>query len=140
MRAGSLDRRVTLLRRGAAVDNGYELVPGAWAPLGQRYASIRAERRNEATEQQGLTARRVMSLWLNNDALVRSLTAQDAVLFDARVYELVAEPVEVDRHRGIELLAVAGPIDAVVDVGETGVMDFGAPANSGLLVLLMEDF
>ena len=41
IRAERLDRRVSLLRRGAGSDDGLTVVPGAWAVLATRWASIK---------------------------------------------------------------------------------------------------
>ena len=141
MRAGKRDRRVLLLRRAAAADNGYELVPGDWAALGGRLASVQAVQRSEQGEGAGLVARRLMSFWLLRDSLTRTLTAQDAVQFDGWIYELTGEPLPIGR-RDVELLGVAVVQAAAAEppAPTGGQLDFSDAAQSGLLALILEDF
>lgn len=134
MQAGKFDRRVVLLRRAAGTDNGFEVVPGNWAELGSRLASVRPERRGEETEGAGLVARRVCSFWLRWDSLSRTLTATDAIQFDGRIYELTAEPEEIGRREGVAMVGVAGAVIAAPAEGWS--FDFGDEDLSALLVLL----
>lgn len=106
IRAGRLDRRVTILRTQAAADDGWQTVPGAFVSIGRRNASLRPVRGNERFEDLRRDARSVMSLWLRSDSLTRTITAKDAILADGVKYALVAPPVEVGRREGVELFLV----------------------------------
>jgi head-tail adaptor len=139
VRAGSLNRWVTLLRRGAPVDNGYEQVPGEWAGLGRRRASAKPVAQAEAAEGAGVEARRGVTFWLRADTLARSLTATDAVLFDGRIYELTGEPAAAGaRLEMIELIGVGGAAFALDPApgGEGWALHFDDANVSGLVVLL----
>lgn len=106
MRAGTLNRRIALLRQAAPVDNGYEEMPGGWQLLGHRMASVKVLPRREGGEGEGKVARREISLWLRHDSLTRTLTAEDALVHEGALYQLQAEPAEIGRREGVELIAV----------------------------------
>lgn len=107
IKASRLDRTVTLLRRGAPVDNGRTVVPGAWEILGDRSASVKPRIGREALEHGTRAGEAVQSCWLRHDELTRTLTRRDAVELDGQRYEITAPPIEIGRREGIELLIVA---------------------------------
>ncbi len=107
MRAGKLDKRIALLRRATATDDGLGIVPGALSRLGWRWASFKAERGTEGFENEGKQARATASVWLRSDALTRSLQATDKLAIDGLVYELVAPPAAIGRREGVELFVRA---------------------------------
>ncbi len=115
IRAGSLDRRVTLLRRGPDIDDGMGRAPGPWLRLGKRWASIKPLWRGEELASQGLSSRREISVWLRLDVKTRTVTAQDALAIDGLIYLLTGEPVMVGRREAIELRAMASdPAEPIV--------------------------
>ncbi len=107
IRAGQLDRRVTILRQGAPTHDGLQTVPGAFAPIGSRAASVRPAQGREAAEFLGKEAHAPMSIWLRYDSLTRTIVATDAIEYQGQRYQILAPPVEVGRREGIELLVSA---------------------------------
>lgn len=108
IQARRLDRRVTLLVQGAAVDDGFTLVPGAWETLAERSASIKPRMGREPVGSGSRAGEAVQSVWLRWDEVTSTLTEQHAVLIGGTHYEIIAPPIEVGRREGIELLVVAG--------------------------------
>ena len=108
MKAGALDRTVTILRQQPSQHDGYQNKPGAFVAIGSRRASLKPARGREAFSELGTEAYSAMSLWLRYDRLTRSITAKDAVDVDGRRYQLIAPPMEIGRREGIELVVVAG--------------------------------
>jgi head-tail adaptor len=102
LKAGNLDRRVTLLRRGL-VHDGLQQVEG-WTALGTRWASRKPVPGGETGEAEGRRSFGRYSLWLRWDSLSRTLTAADAVAIDGRRFELTQPPLEISRREGVELL------------------------------------
>lgn len=102
MKAGSLDRRVTLLRRELAHD-GLQRVQ-SWSQLGSRWASRKAMPGGERGEADARRSFARYSLWLRWDSLTSTLTAADAVVIERHRYELLQPPLEIGRREGIELL------------------------------------
>lgn len=107
IRGGQLDRRVTILRRGPSSHDGLQNVPGAFAPIGTRWASVKPAMGREAVEHFQKEARQPMSIWLRFDALTASILPTDAIEYGGDRYELIAPALEVGRREGIELLVVA---------------------------------
>lgn len=108
IRGGQLDRRVTILRQGPPTHDGLQNLPGAFAPIGIRSASVRPAMGREAVEHNQKDGRAPVSIWMRFDSLTRTLTETDAIELAGRTYEIVAPPIEVGRGEGIEVLAVAG--------------------------------
>ena len=108
VRAGRLDRRVKILRRLPAVDDGYGAQPGKFAVLFTRLASVKPKFGGEAIEAAGREGRRVMSFWMRWDSETPGILTSDALELDGTRYEITALPIEIGRREGIELLAVAG--------------------------------
>lgn len=117
IRAGTLDRVITIVRRGAATDNGLEEVPGEWQILATRRASVKPLFRKEEFDSDGREARRELTAWMHYDSVGAAVTALDAVVMDGRLYELTAEPLELGRREGIELRMLAADPAVAVDVG-----------------------
>lgn len=106
LRGGALDRRVIILRQGPSVHDGLQNLPGAFAPIGTRWASVKPAMGREAVEHDQKEARAPMSIWLRFDSLTRTIAPTDAVELDGERYQIVAPAVEVGRREGIELLVV----------------------------------
>lgn len=151
VRAGRLDRRVWLLRAGAAIENGYGVISGELQRLGLRWASFQAARGRELLESGTIRTVRSGTFWVRHDSLTADLDERDRVFWADLVWEIVAIGT-VGRRDGIELIVTADPLQERVDVGELaawvppgggagtpGAMDFSDPANSGLLALILED-
>lgn len=102
MKAGSLDHRVTLLRR-ELVHDGLQRVE-SWQLLGTRWASRKPLPGGEREEGDGRRSFARYSLWLRWDSLTAALTAADAVAIDGKRYELLQPPLEIGRREGVELL------------------------------------
>lgn len=116
IRGGQLDRRVTILRQGPASHDGYQNIPGAFAPIGTRWASVKPAMGREAVEHVQKEARQPMSIWLRYDALTASILPTDAIEYGGDRYAIVAPALEVGRREGIELFVVA----AVPQIGPEG--------------------
>lgn len=108
IRAGKLDRRVTILRRGPIVDDGYQSRPGSLQPIATRSASVKPKMGREPIEAAGREGLTVMSFWMRFDSLTRTIGPSDALELDDLRYEILAPPIQVGRREGIEVLAVAG--------------------------------
>lgn len=106
MRAGSLDRTVTIMRQGAAVDDGYTMTPGAWAALATRKAQRIVSRGREVFENQGIDALVPMTFVFRDDSVTRTIAVTDRLSFDGKVYDLKSVN-EIGRRRGIECVGVA---------------------------------
>ncbi len=106
IRGGQLDRRVTILRRGPSTHDGLQNLPGAFAPIGTRSASVKPAMGRETIEHNQKQARAPLSIWMRYDALTRTIAATDAVEYQGARYQIVAPVVEVGRREGIELIVV----------------------------------
>ena len=115
MRAGALDRRVTLLSPAPGADNGIEVVSPGFVPAGDRFASVRPEFRQERVDALGLTGKRVISVWLRWDSLTRTVDASWGLSYEGETFEIAGEPVEIGRRERIELTAVAVRLEVEED-------------------------
>lgn len=104
MDAGSLDRRVEILR-GAPVDDGISTSTGEPAVIGIRWAARTdvSDRERLIASQQGaeLTTRFIMR-W---DSLTATITADDQLREDGTMYQIIGKPKQVGRREGIEISA-----------------------------------
>jgi SPP1 family predicted phage head-tail adaptor len=105
MRAGSLDRRVTVERAGLTTDEfGQDLE--SWAPLAIVWAAKEDIRDSEmlAAQQVGATVTtRFRIRWSQS---VASLTPRDRLVYAGRAYQVVAVK-EIGRRVGLEVTATA---------------------------------
>jgi SPP1 family predicted phage head-tail adaptor len=104
MRAGKLDRWVTILRLTRTGTNEVNEPVETWAVVATVSAQQRPDRGSErfAASQVGGTA--VMTFHLRFRA---DLTDQDRLLYEGRTYEIVAPPREIGRRVVSEIDAVA---------------------------------
>lgn len=104
MRAGTLDRRVAILRRTTAHDGAQQVE--MWTLAGERWCSRRALPGGERGEGDGRRSYLRYSLWLRADSLTRQITSADAIGMLGQRFELIQPPMELDRRndRAIELL------------------------------------
>lgn len=107
MRAGDLDRRVTLLRPAAAVDDGYTTRPGGHEEAGERWARHMPAMAREIIEASGREAKLPIVLELRHDSLTRLIDGTWRVRMDGRTYD-VEGAQEIGRREGVRLSAVAG--------------------------------
>lgn len=107
MKAGSLDRRITVMRTGAPVDDGYNITPGEPAALCTRWASWKPANGRETFENLGVEAKAGGTFWLRHDSITSTITAQDTVQYDGRSWNIVGVQ-ELGRREGVELIVVTG--------------------------------
>ena len=112
MKAGKLDRRITIQRQGAATDNGIELVPGELEAFATRWASWKPANGREIFENLGREAKAGGTFWLRYDQKTRGILPTDIVEYDGRAWGIVGVQ-EIGRRDGIELIVVA---DDTVDL------------------------
>lgn len=105
-----LDRRVKVLRRGEASDDGHAETPGEWQELFERSASVKPRFRAQDQQAAGLVEPVTMSFWLRWDSQTKGILPSDAIELDGVRYSLVAPPIEIGRREGVELLAIAGEL------------------------------
>ena len=105
--AGKLDRRVTLMRTGAPIDDGYTTRPGELEELAQRWAWVKPAKGFERFEAEGREAKRTMAFWMRHDEVTATLSETDAIELDGRRYEITGIST-LGRREGIEALGTAG--------------------------------
>lgn len=106
MKAGKLDRRITIQRQGAATDNGIELVDGALEDYATRWASWKPANGREVFENLGREAKSAGTFWLRYDSTTSGTLPTDKVVFDGRYWD-IQSITQIDRRDGVELLVVA---------------------------------
>lgn len=105
MRAGALDRQVTLLRPGAAVDDGYTSQPSGLENAGTRSAHYRPATSREVFENAGREGKQPVVFELRFDALTRTITSTWRLTMDAKQYEITGVE-EIGRREGVRLATV----------------------------------
>lgn len=106
IRGGQLDRRVTILRAGPSTHDGFQNLPGALAPIGTRWASVKPAMGRETVEHFQKEGRAPLSIWMRYDSLTSTIVVTDAIQLDGSRYEITAPPIEVGRREGIEMIVV----------------------------------
>lgn len=119
--AGSLNRRIAVLRRAAGSDDGFGKAPGELKRLCWRFASVKPVSRRAAFAAGGTEASAELSAWLRRDGVTKGIKATDQVVFEGTLFEIVAMPIEIGLRAGIELLLVAAD-------GQTGIDPAALPA------------
>lgn len=107
MKAGNLDRRVTIQREGAPTDNGIEETDGVLADYATRWASWKPANGREVFENLGREAKAGGTFWLRYDSETAAIEETDKVLFDGRLWDIIGIQ-EIARREGIELIVAAG--------------------------------
>jgi hypothetical protein len=115
MKAGPLDRRVSILREGPAVDDGYTMVPGGLGLLATRWASWKPATRAEQFENAGNEAKLGGTFWLRSDSTTRHIVETDKVVHDGRTYDILGLS-EIGRREGIELLVAGNDEELEIDL------------------------
>jgi SPP1 family predicted phage head-tail adaptor len=83
MDAGKLDRRVTLQRKGAEVDDGIQTVPGDWADLADVWAQFLPQSAAERAQAGETAAYNKIRIRIRKDSSWSDLNAKDGFYFTA---------------------------------------------------------
>lgn len=106
--AGDLDRRITIMR-AASEDDGLSSIPGAMAPLAQRWAkktdASDGERMRASEQGQEITSR----FLVRDDSVTRTITGKDMLVCEGRTYAVSGTKEYGGRRIGIEITAIARP-------------------------------
>lgn len=106
MKAGKLDRSISIEREGPPTDDGFTKKPGAFEPIGTRAAQIIRSRGREVFENQGVEAEVPVTFLVRFDSLTNTITEQDRIGFEGRSFNIKSVN-EISRRDGIEIVAVA---------------------------------
>lgn len=106
MQAGKFDRRVVVLRDGAASDDGYTTLPAAPATYATRWGWWKPATQRERFENAQNGARFEGTITLRSDTQTRAIAATDAVTVDGTTYDILGVSA-VGRKDGVELLLAA---------------------------------
>jgi hypothetical protein len=128
MKAGALDRRISILRQGPAVDDGYTTLPGEFGLLANRSASWRPASRTEQFENAGIEAKSGGSFWIRSDITTRQVVETDKLVYTGRIYEILGIR-EIGRREGLELIVVAGDDDSPIDISGLSPIPGAVPVN-----------
>lgn len=107
IKAGVLDRRVTIQRNGPPTDDGYTTVPGALADYYTCSAKWTPARGREVFENQGIEAYSGGVLLIRYNPTTATIRETDKVLLGGRLWDIITVQ-EVGRREGIELTIAAG--------------------------------
>ena len=106
MKSGLLTCRLTVLRAGAAADDGLQTVPGAVAALDQRPWAMRRDVSDGEVVRAGMVlGSKVSRFTVKRTAFTRAIVISDQVKADGLRYDIVGIKEMADRD--IELTAVA---------------------------------
>lgn len=87
--AGALDRRITLQRKGAETDDGFNTVPGDWADLASvwaRFIPLTGTERAAASQTQAFG----QANWeIRDDSQWADLNAKDRLVENGRAYDII---------------------------------------------------
>ena len=105
MRAGSLDRRITIERATESRD-AFNSIVKAWATLTTVWASKQETRDTERVASQEVGAEITTRFQIRWSSTVSDVNPKDRVIFDGRTYDIVGVK-EIGRREGLELSASA---------------------------------
>lgn len=105
MRAGDLDRRVTIERFTTTRDDFNNPVPD-WAVLATVSASVEHIRDAERWTAQEVGASATMRFQIRYSSTVADLNAKDRLVYDGDTFDIVAVK-EIGRRQGLEITAAA---------------------------------
>lgn len=120
MKAGPLDRQITILRRGAATDDGYTTKPGALGIFCERKAKWKAANGRTVFESQGREALAGGTFHVRYDNTTRNISETDFVVYDSRLWTILGISEMDGRREGLELLVVATDRGTILDVTGLG--------------------
>lgn len=109
MRAGKLDRRLTIRRLTETGRNAYNEPIVEWSDVATVSAQQRPDRGSERFAAAQLSGTSVMTFHIRYRA---DLTVQDRLLYEGREYEIIAPPREIGRRVVTEIDAIARADDA----------------------------
>lgn len=102
MRAGDLDRRITIRRATTSVDPGSGQQIETWADLVTVWASWRRASARETLAAAELSAQVTDIFEVRWSAVTATVTPLDRVLYNGRTYD-IAEATEIPRRKGMML-------------------------------------
>jgi SPP1 family predicted phage head-tail adaptor len=105
MKAGSLDRRITLLR-GIETRNQFNEPILSWAPVATVWASKEDIRDAERVASQEVGADITSRFQIRYSSAVADVNPKDRLQLDDKVYDIVAVK-EIGRRDGLEISAIA---------------------------------
>lgn len=106
MKAGKLDRRVTIMRGGAPVDDGYTSQPGALTTYAVRWAAWVPATRKEQFENAVNQGKAGGFFHLRSDSETRAILTTDKLEYNGQVFDILGVS-ELGRDDGVELLVAA---------------------------------
>jgi len=104
MRAGKLDRRLTIRRLTETGRNNYNEPIVDWADVATVWAQQRPERGSERVAASQLAGTSVMTFHIRYRA---DVTVKDRLVYEGRKYEIIAPPREIGRRVVTEIDAIA---------------------------------
>ena len=104
MRAGKLDRRVTILRESQIGVNAFNEPIVEWTPVATVWAQQRPDRGSERFAAAQVAGTAVMTFHIRYRG---DVTATDRLEYEGTTYEIVAPPRELGRRVVLEIDAVA---------------------------------
>lgn len=116
MKAGTLDRKISILRSGAETDDGYTTQPGAVGVYATRKASWKAANGREVFENQGIEAKAGGTFWLRSDTKTRHIAETDQIAFDGRLYDILGVNEVGGRRETIEVTVAAADGQTEIDL------------------------
>lgn len=102
MKAGDLDRRITILRAVKVTDPASGQEVETWIDLATIWASWRRATAREQLAAAEISAEVTDVFRIRWSSVTRSITPEDRVLYNGREYNLV-EATEIGRHEGMML-------------------------------------
>lgn len=98
---------MTLLKTGAATDDGYTTIPGALESQGTRKARYIPAMAREVFENAGREGKMPVVFEVRSDSLTRQIDEKWALEYDGRRFDIEGVQ-EIGRREGIRIQAVAG--------------------------------
>ncbi len=105
MRAGPLDRRITI-RRNQPIQGGSGALKDNWVALQTVWAAVKYDRGSERFVTQQVVGQGVVTFVIRWSTTMSIITVTDRVSFDGRDYD-IRDVRELGRREGIEIDAIA---------------------------------
>lgn len=109
MRAGKLDRRLTIRRLTETGRNAYNEPIIEWADVASVWAQQRPDRGSERFSAAQVAGTSVMTFHIRYRS---DVSVQDRLVYEGREYEIIAPPREIGRRVVTEIDAIARADDA----------------------------
>lgn len=110
MRAGPLDRIITLYSPAGTVDDGYTVKPSGWTEVETRKARYVSESPRETFAAHGREATIPVTFEVRSDDLTRTIRETWQIGYNGRRYDVTGIE-EIGRREGLRLRAVANDRD-----------------------------